>query len=102
MKNRLKETFSKCAVDGRKAFVAYVAAGDPDFETSLAVIDALVAAGVDIVELGVPVSDPLADGEANQMASARAIESGMTAADSAFQNRITFEPPLRPVSTGSS
>ena len=79
MKNRLKVIFAKCAADGRKAFVAYVAAGDPDFVTSIAVVDSLVSAGVDIVELGVPFSDPLADGEANQMAASRAIESGMTA-----------------------
>ena len=78
MKNRLTDTFDRCASDGRKAFVAYIAAGDPDFEKSLSVVDVLVEAGVDILELGVPFSDPLADGEANQLAAARALAAGIT------------------------
>jgi tryptophan synthase alpha chain len=79
VKNRIKDRFTQCAENGRKAFVAYIAAGDPDFEKSLAIVDALVSAGVDIIELGVPFSDPLADGEANQLAATRAIDSGMSA-----------------------
>jgi tryptophan synthase alpha chain len=78
MESRLARTFRDRSQDGGKVFVAYIAAGDPDFETSLNVVDALVDGGVDILELGVPFSDPLADGEANQLAAARAIASGMT------------------------
>jgi tryptophan synthase alpha chain len=75
--NRLDETFSKLRERREKAFVAYVAAGDPDFERSLEVIRALADAGADVIELGVPFSDPLADGIVNQMAAARALEAGM-------------------------
>lgn len=75
---RIDSVFKKCKEENRKAFVAYIAAGDPDFNTSLEIVDALVEAGIDILELGVPFSDPLADGEANQLAASRALESGMT------------------------
>src|SRR6185503_17477881 len=66
--------------ENRAAFVAYLCAGDPDFDTSLAACRSLLASGVDILELGVPFSDPLADGLTNQLAAQRALESGMTAA----------------------
>ena len=75
---RIKELFKKCRDANRKAFVAYIAAGDPDYNTSLDIVDTLIDAGIDILELGVPFSDPLADGEANQLAAARALENGMT------------------------
>ena len=78
MTERMHATFRKCAEDNKKVFVAYIAAGDPDFTTSLDIVDSLVDAGIDILELGVPFSDPLADGEANQLASDRALKSGMT------------------------
>lgn len=76
--NLIEKTFADCRNRNRAAFIAYIAAGDPDFNTSLQVVEALIAAGVDIIELGVPFSDPLADGEANQLASDRALASGMT------------------------
>lgn len=76
--NLIEEIFKQCADDKRAAFVAYIAAGDPDFDTSLKVVDALIESGVDILELGIPFSDPLADGEANQLAAERALLSGMT------------------------
>lgn len=76
--DRIKSKFDKCKSKKRAAFVAYITAGDPDFETSVKIADALAEAGVDILELGVPFSDPLADGEANQLASERALKSGMT------------------------
>ncbi len=76
--NRIITKFSTCKSRNRAAFVAYITAGDPDFETSIKVADALAEAGVDILELGVPFSDPLADGEANQLAAERALKSGMT------------------------
>ena len=78
--SRLAETFARTRAQNRAAFVAYVCAGDPDFETSLAACRALLANGVDVLELGVPFSDPLADGLTNQLAAQRALESGITAA----------------------
>ena len=78
--SRLAETFARTQAENRAAFVAYVCAGDPDFDTSLEVCRALLSNGVDILELGVPFSDPLADGLTNQLAAQRALESGMTAA----------------------
>jgi tryptophan synthase alpha chain len=77
--SRIQETFARAKAENRAAFVAYVCAGDPDFDTSLEVCRALLANGVDVLELGVPFSDPLADGLTNQLAAQRALESGMTA-----------------------
>jgi tryptophan synthase alpha chain len=78
--SRIQQTFARARAENRAAFVAYVCAGDPDFETSIEVCRALLKNGVDILELGVPFSDPLADGLTNQLAAQRALESGMTAA----------------------
>ncbi len=80
MPNRIDVTFARLRESGRKAFIAYIAAGDPDFGRCLEIMDALVAEGVDIIELGMPFSDPLADGIVNQMAADRALKSGMSAA----------------------
>lgn len=76
--SRLANAFARARLENRAAFVAYLCAGDPDFETSLAACRALIASGVDILELGVPFSDPLADGLTNQLAAQRALEGGMT------------------------
>lgn len=78
MSTLLEKCFASCAAAKRPAFVAYITAGDPDYEKGLAVADAVIEGGADIVELGVPFSDPLADGEANQLAAERALDSGMT------------------------
>lgn len=78
--SRLQPLFARTRAENRAAFVAYVCAGDPDFDTSLEVCRALLANGVDVLELGVPFSDPLADGLTNQLAAQRALEGGMTAA----------------------
>jgi tryptophan synthase alpha chain len=78
--SRIVQTFARARAENRAAFVAYVCAGDPDFDTSLAGCRALLASGVDVLELGVPFSDPLADGLTNQLAAQRALEGGMTAA----------------------
>ncbi len=78
--SRIKDAFFRAGEQRRAAFVAYLCAGDPDFDTSLAACRAVAAAGADILELGVPFSDPLADGLTNQLAAQRALESGMTAA----------------------
>ena len=78
MSNRIDSTFARLRENSQKAFVAYVAAGDPNFESSLDIIKALADAGADIIELGLPFSDPLADGIVNQLAADRAIKAGMT------------------------
>ncbi len=77
--DRIAQTFARARSENRACFVAYLCAGDPDFETSIAACRALVDAGIDILELGVPFSDPLADGLTNQLAAQRALESGVTA-----------------------
>jgi tryptophan synthase alpha chain len=76
---RIKEAFARARAQNRSAFIAYLCAGDPDFDTSLAACRAVIEAGADILELGVPFSDPLADGLTNQLAAQRALEAGMTA-----------------------
>ena len=75
---RIEATFARLARLERKAFVAFVMAGDPDPETSLAVIRGLPGAGVDVIELGMPFTDPMADGPAIQRAGQRALEAGQT------------------------
>jgi tryptophan synthase alpha chain len=64
--------------EGRAAFVAFVTAGDPDYDTSLQILEGLPAAGADIIELGMPFTDPMADGPAIQASSLRALKSGQT------------------------
>ncbi len=78
MPNRIDTTFANLRAANQKAFIAYVAAGDPSFDSSLETIRALADAGADIIELGLPFSDPLADGIVNQMAADRALKAGMT------------------------
>lgn len=78
--DRIAETFARLRREKRAAFVAYLCAGDPDFDTSLAACRAVIAAGADVLEIGVPFSDPLADGLTNQLAAQRALDGGMTAA----------------------
>ncbi|MGV6847277.1 MAG: tryptophan synthase subunit alpha [Marinibacterium sp.] len=75
---RIDAKFAELQSRGQKAFVAYVMAGDPDFDTSLEVVRGLPAAGVDIIELGLPFTDPMADGPTIQAAGQRALEAGMT------------------------
>lgn len=78
--DRIAQTFARTRREKRAAFVAYLCAGDPDFDTSLAACRAVLDAGADVLELGVPFSDPLADGLTNQLAAQRALDGGMTAA----------------------
>ena len=75
---RIDQTFKKLKSEGKKAFVSYIMAGDPDFETSLELVLGLPAAGVDIIELGLPFTDPMADGPTIQLAGGRSLDSGMT------------------------
>ena len=78
--NRIDRLFSDLRGKKHKALVAYLVAGDPDLESTARLVPALAQAGADLVELGVPFSDPLADGLTNQLAAQRALEGGMTAA----------------------
>ena len=75
---RIDATFARLQAEGRKAFVAYLMAGDPDYETSLEIVKGLPGAGVDIIELGMPFTDPMADGPTIQLAGQRALEAGQT------------------------
>lgn len=76
MPNRVTEKFESLKRSGRKGFIAYIAAGDPDLETTRKLVLEFDRIGVDLVELGVPFSDPLADGVVNQKAAERALKSG--------------------------
>ena len=78
MSTRIDAKFAALKAAGKKAFVSYVMAGDPDYERSLEVVRGLPAAGVDIIELGLPFTDPMADGPTIQLAGQRALEAGMT------------------------
>ena len=97
MANRIDTTFATLREQSRKAFVAYVAGGDPDFDRSLEILKALADAGSDIIELGVPFSDPMADGIVNQLAADRALKAGMSVPrilDLVRAFRETHETPL--------
>jgi tryptophan synthase alpha chain len=72
----IDEVFFKCAEEGRAAFIPFLMAGDPDLAATAAYIEAVSAGGADIIELGVPFSDPIADGPVNQRAAVRALASG--------------------------
>jgi tryptophan synthase alpha chain len=78
MPNRIDQCFTALAARNEKAFIAYICAGDPDLPRTPDLAFALEQAGVDILELGVPFSDPLADGLVNQLAAQRALEAGTT------------------------
>ncbi|MFP4281722.1 MAG: tryptophan synthase subunit alpha [Opitutales bacterium] len=76
--NRIAAAFAEARAQDRALLVSYVCAGDPDLETSYRVCRELLEAGVGVLELGVPFSDPLADGLTNQLAAERALKAGMT------------------------
>ena len=78
MSDAIAERFDRLRSEGRRALVCYLTAGHPDRERSLALLRGIVDAGADIVEVGVPFSDPLADGPVIQASSQRALELGMT------------------------
>ncbi|MEN9974750.1 MAG: hypothetical protein RLZZ282_756, partial [Verrucomicrobiota bacterium] len=97
MSDRLATTFHHLRAANQKAFIAYIAAGDPDFNKSLEIMKTLADIGADILELGLPFSDPLADGIVNQMAAERALKAGMTthrALDLIREFRTTHETPI--------
>lgn len=74
----IRAVFARCKEENRAAFIPYLTGGDPDLETSADLLAALVDAGADIIEVGVPFSDPIADGPVNQRSATRALESGTT------------------------
>ena len=76
--SRIDAKFADLKAQGKKGFVAYIMAGDPDEARSLAVMKGMPAAGVDVIELGLPFTDPMADGPTIQLAGQRALEAGMT------------------------
>ena len=78
--NRLDTRFARLKGEGRAAFVAYVMAGDPDPDTAFAILSGLPGAGADIIELGMPFSDPMAEGPPIQRAAQRSLKQGMTVA----------------------
>ncbi|HEY4940906.1 MAG TPA: tryptophan synthase subunit alpha [Rhizomicrobium sp.] len=78
--SRIATTFAALKKQNRAAFVPFVTAGDPDIETSFEILQKLPAAGADIIELGIPFSDPMADGPTNQASYLRALKAGMTLA----------------------
>jgi tryptophan synthase alpha chain len=79
--NRIERTFEKLKLEGRKGFIAYICAGDPSLALTGQLVLEFEKAGVDVVELGVPFSDPIADGVVNQRAAERALRNGVCLAD---------------------
>ena len=80
MTARMDKRFADLKAEGRPALVTYFMGGDPDFDTSLQILKALPGAGADVIELGMPFSDPMADGPAIQVAGQRALKAGQTLA----------------------
>ena len=78
MSERIERLFARCREEKRAAFIPYICAGDPKFARTAEIALALEKAGADLLELGVPFSDPLADGIVNQLAAQRALEAGAT------------------------
>ena len=75
---RIDAKFAALKAEGKKAFVAYIMAGDPDLDTSAEILAGLPGAGVDVIELGLPFTDPMADGPTIQLAGQRALDGGQT------------------------
>jgi tryptophan synthase alpha chain len=78
MTSRISARFAACAAENRPALVTFVMAGDPDLATGQAILEALPGAGADVIELGMPFSDPMADGPGVQLAGQRALRGGQT------------------------
>jgi tryptophan synthase alpha chain len=98
--NRLKQTFNQLRARGERAFIPFVTCGDPDLSTTRDLIFAYAEAGADIIEIGIPFTDPLADGPTIQRASERALAGGITmdnALDLIAEIRPQLEVPLVPM-----
>ncbi len=97
--SRIAATFEQLAADGRKAVIPYIVAGDPDLATTVPLMHKLVAAGADIIELGVPFSDPMSEGPVIQLAHERALANGVSLRDAlavvkSFREQDTRTPVL--------
>ena len=79
--SRITETFARLRAEGQRALIPFVVAGDPDLEATRDILLTLARAGADLIELGVPFSDPIADGPINQRAAQRALANGVSLAD---------------------
>lgn len=79
--NRIDRKFEELKAEGKKAFIPFITAGDPDLKTTISLVLSLESAGADIIELGVPFSDPIADGPSIQRSSLRALKSGTSLKD---------------------
>lgn len=95
--DRLSSRFASCAAEGRAALVTFVTAGDPDVTTSAAILEALANAGADIIEIGMPFTDPMADGPAIQAGNLRSLSHGLRLRDllkmvADFRSRDTETP----------
>jgi tryptophan synthase alpha chain len=93
----IADAFAACAAEKRPAFIPFLMAGDPDLETTPALLAAAVAGGADLVELGVPFSDPIADGPVNQRAAARSLAAGTHLSDvlrMVARHRDTLDVPI--------
>ena len=88
---RIDEKFAQLKHEGRAGLITFVTAGDPDYETSVKILKGLPAAGADVIELGMPFSDPMADGPAIQMSSQRALKAGQTMAKTLAMVRVFRE-----------
>ena len=78
MTTRIDQTFAALKQEGRAALVTFITAGDPDYDTSLKIVQGLPKAGADVIELGMPFTDPMADGPAIQAGGLRALAAGQT------------------------
>ncbi len=78
--SRLEQRFAELKAEGRSALVTFITAGDPGYDASLQILKGLPAAGADVIELGMPFTDPMADGVAIQLATLRALDAGQTLA----------------------
>ncbi len=81
MSSKIKEAFSKVNAENRKALITYIVSGDPDYSTTLDIMNSMVESGADIIELGVPFSDPMAEGVSIQRGHERALENGASLKD---------------------
>jgi tryptophan synthase alpha chain len=90
MTTRIEHRFAALKKEGRAALVTFTMAGDPDYATSLAIAKELPKAGADIIELGMPFTDPMADGPAIQAAGLRALKAGQRVGDTL--RLVNFEP----------
>ncbi|MGB9825127.1 MAG: tryptophan synthase subunit alpha, partial [Desulfofundulus sp.] len=79
--NRIAQRFSALLQEGKKGLITYITAGDPNLGTTARLVETMIEAGADLVEVGIPFSDPVADGPVIQQASARALASGVRVRD---------------------